>query len=732
MLQIFFIIISTIFLLFFLGFGLTYLAIPPRLKEFSFWLIPWFTIVFLIFSLTILSLLNVPISKSAIPVALLLCFLNYYYLQKKTFSFKLLSKDRLVIFFFILISIVFNLSPILIKDRFPTVVTLGNHDIHAYVTSSEYLLDHTILESQQTKTPRGVGTLLQFGYRWGASIVSSFFIYLLKLKAYQFVTIFQILLYALLIPLLYIIFKLLYKISWLGLLFLSVHFIFNVNLLYMLYHNFVGQIFFWGFELILIIFFLDHFYSDEINKKSIIKYDILLSLTLSALFFTYPEGAIIIVLILCLYYFSRTLLNRKIQYVYSFIKLTLLLLLMSGVSVIYAIYFIIIYRHYDVTSAIGWQVFRQALPFANPFEVMGYYSIHSFEPMPIFAALCLSIIAIFFFIKGLMTIKKKLLVLSFFFIYFAFLIWSLFILHNFFVYNKFLTFYLPVIIVIFSVGFIEYLKKFNKMIKVSIYLSICFVLFFNALKLNSRFINEGLSIDKSLLSLKELNMVRNITVPIFSENFFNNNIPFWGQLWSEYFLSNHRIVTTFDYEVSPSKIKDSSLVLIALTPKHYYPIKILFDSIVWENSYYRLGRICNSDECLSKSNKDLSTVSFGKTEFDNSLLGRGWSLPEVDSRWVSSSEANIRLVNKTSTSKLIIKAHSLKTPQKIAISIDKKLISNIDISEDWRTYIVPIGNISSNTHLIGMKFSHGYRPSDVLGGSDTRVLYANFKEISLQ
>ena len=259
MILIFLYSILTIFILFFLGFGLTLLLAPKQLHPYTFWLTPWFTVVFLIFFLTIFSLAGLSVNQICPYLIGFLLFLNFYAFWKKKLRYNFRLKEDILIGLLIATSIVFNLSPLIRNDKILTTISMGNNDVIVYAQTPEYLVNHSIFEYFQTKvidlkpTDEVTGNLLFRGFRWGTPLLSSFFLNIFQIKGYQYTYLFQTILFGLTIPLIYILFSTLYKPKILGLILSTFLFMFNSNLLYMLYHDFFGQVFFWGVELFLLI-----------------------------------------------------------------------------------------------------------------------------------------------------------------------------------------------------------------------------------------------------------------------------------------------------------------------------------------------------------------------------------------------------------------------------------------------------------------------------------------------
>ncbi|PIY71647.1 hypothetical protein COY87_05050, partial [Candidatus Roizmanbacteria bacterium CG_4_10_14_0_8_um_filter_33_9] len=420
--------IINIIILFILGFGLTQLIIPRQLKKYSLWLTPWVTIIFSIFFLVIISLFGLSVKQAIWP--LILCFLStdiYALFNIRKIYFKIDIKKNFFIACIVLLSLTLNLSPLIRRDRILTTISLGNNDIIAYTTVGDYLKNHSISESFKTKVDTTTDNLLHDGYRWGTPIINSFFLSLLNLEGYQYTYAAQTVLFALFIPLVFILFEILFTQSLIGTLIITILTGFNVNLLYMLYHDFFGQVLFWGLELVLFILFYSYLHSDLIKKNKLNIYDYLLGITVTVLFFSYHEPAFFMFAPIGLFIILKFIFDKKksLSYIQAIIRIGLISLISGSVSIINAVIFDFKQAFMsNPNQPIGWQLFRNKIPFANPFEAMGFYSIHNFEPMPTLIAVILSVFVILVILKGVLNSKYRLLTICNLTVFFFFLYWT--------------------------------------------------------------------------------------------------------------------------------------------------------------------------------------------------------------------------------------------------------------------------------------------------------------------
>lgn len=731
----------TILTLFVTGFGLTQLLVPLPLKKYSFWLTPWFGFFYLIFTLVISSLSGLSVKQISPFIIFIALILDAIVLLQKKTKLHFELKNESIIALFIGINIIFNTSPLIRRERFLTSLSLGNNDIIAYVTSADYLINNSIIKVFNTPVPETISNLLGGFYRFGPPIILSFFINLFQLDAYQFFYLLEVILFALTLPLIFIFLKLIYKkTNIFSLVFLMITFVFNVNLLYILYHDFFGQSIFWSIQIFLLIFLFSYLYDNSEDKIELTKFDYILGIATAVFYYTYHEPAVFMFVPLILFTAISFLKRKNITiYLIKFVKIGLIAVLTGWFSITYSMIFDFkLAFNANPNQPIGWELFRAKIPFANPFEAVGFYSIHSFPPLPNFIAIVLSILTLAIIIYGVMKTNKKLLIISYLIIFSLFCYW-LGIYHlNFFVFNRALTYTLPIWLVLFTVGITDIFYRFNKLIILKII--IWFLIgaeIFSAIKLNKKFIGSGLSIDRSYVSLLDLKNIK-IKEPIYIEGFVNENVPLWKQNWLGYFIYSKNISTVpslFNLNQYENKVPDNALLLLSKSTSWVRPSYIILKDVIWSNDYFQLGHICNSDDCLLMSSKDLSSITIGKNDYEDSLLISGWEKIEGESRWANEKESTLRLVTKDSYFlKMSFEAMAFRQPEELTVYIDDVMIGKLNIKATWENYSLPINSsLNHGIHKIKFSYSNGYRPMDVVqGNSDGRTLYVNFKRIALE
>lgn len=728
-----------IVILFILGFGLTILILPKSLKSFWLWLSPWTTIIVSIFILVIASLFGFSVEQIIKPLMALYLLVDLYVVLKLKSRLTINLKEDLLLTIIILTSLTLNLSPLIRHEKTITSVSMGNNDIISYATTGDYLKNNSISTGFKEKIEQSVGVLLLHGYRWGTPILNSFFLTLFNFDGYQYTYISQVVLFSLFIPLGYLLYKTLFGSSLIGLIITSSILGFNINLLYILYHDFFGQVLFYGIELLLFIFFYSYFNSPNIKINKFNVYDYILGILITVLYFSYHEPAIFIIAPLGIFLLIILIKHKNLVWFYflSLLRIGLIGIITGMTSIVHA--FKIDYEQafmVDPNQPIGWQLFRNKIPYANPFEAMGFWSIHNFSPMPTIIAILLSIFIIWIIVRGVLKSRFKILTISYLIIFFLISYWFAFNKHNFFAYNRALTYALPFVIILFSIGLVSLYEK-NKFFWSIIIVILVSLEFWSAINLNKRFIREHLSVEKSYISLLNLKYI-NINEDIYTESFIETEIPLWKDMWTNYFLYSKNISekpSIIENSIFEKGVPNNSLVLISKSTPWFISRKIIFNDIIWTNNYYTLGHICNTDDCLLQTAKNLSFINIGQNDYEDSLLINGWNISEAENRWANENESTLRLVTKdTYPTKLTVEALSLSKPQEMTVYLNEELLGKISIDKEWKIYSLPINyQLNPGVHKIKFIFSHGYRPMDVIPGNlDNRTLYVNFKEIKLE
>lgn len=728
---------AIILILFILGFGLTAFLNP--FKKYSLWFIPWFTTIFLIVVCVILSFIGFSIKQMSIPLIIILLSLSIIAVIKRKSQIEFNFKEDAIMFLIIISSILFTLYPLIKLFNFPTTISLGNNDVIGYAEASDYLVLNSISNVFLTTVPFGVDNIIAGSFRWGGTILQSFFLFIFSLKGYQMTYVLHITMFAVTLPLIYLFFKKIYKQSLLGLILSLSITALNVNLLYMMYHNFFPHVIYRGITLFLLIFMFEYFYEIKNKNNQLNLYDILIALGITTLYYSYYEIIIFFLVPIGIFLIINFIKNRQLFFILlnKIIKIALITIGFCLPSIIYSLRFFLYTVSTEPGATIGWQLFRSKIPFANPFEALGFYSIHARDPLPNLFAIILSLIIIVFIIRGVIKSKYKGIIISYL-IFYSFLFLKMTVIQpHFFDYNRVLVYTLPIFIITFSVGLIDWLNKRKVLTVILLAILILLELFF-ARKLNNRLIAERLAVDKSYISLKDINKNKVIIdKPIYTESQLIDSIPYWNEVWIGYFLNLNKPpinIVTIPKKQKPI-IKDDDIIIISRAINNQSSTRILLNQIIWENQYFKIGTTCVSDECLNKKNIDLSKIKIGNNNYEDSLLISGWGKNEGDTHWANEKESTLRLITKDSyPTNLVIEALSLGKQQEMTIYIDNKLIDSVSVGTEWKTYSLPINHLLNfGVHKIKFVYSKGYRPMDVIPGNlDGRILYVNFKEIKLE
>jgi hypothetical protein len=181
------------------------------------------------------------------------------------------------------------------------------------------------------------------------------------------------------------------------------------------------------------------------------------------------------------------------------------------------------------------------------------------------------------------------------------------------------------------------------------------------------------------------------------------------------------------------QITDDSLILSAKPATWQGATRPLYKQIVWENEYFKLGRVCSDNDCLLNSNKDLSTIEIGNNDYEDSLFINGWDGRESNTRWANSRKATLQLISEEYSGSIIIESLTLAEPQIMEIYIDELLVKRLPLSKDWKKQSIHLNEtIPPGIHFITFKFSNLYVPDKILHNNDKRSLAAQFKLIKLE
>lgn len=736
MLNILLITLEIVVLLYVTGFGITKFFLPKSLQPDLFLIIPWFATIAIAVLAVYLSLIGFPMKTGAYILLVIFSILSIYQLKRDKIKLRL-SREYKVIGILTFIIFLVNIYPLIRSAGFPTTISYGNLDPLAYVGSGSYLIKHTVLgNSFDRPFQPAVGSaadIINYSYRWGAALIFSFFSQITGFQVYQFYTILITIYFSLTYPLVYLLAKKIFtKREYWWLLASVVFFTYGINstLLYVLYNAFFGQIVFTGVMCLGIILFLSYIKSFSRGTWRLNRYDFILGLMFSSVTTLYPEGFILVYLPIIGYAGLRFFFKKEIYDVIRAVKITILTIIVNPITFFTMSRWFI--RMVKVTTAhekIGWETIR----FASPFEAMGFHNLFYSRDLPLLISLLLGMGIVLIISVGLLRMSKKFILISYIGLFGLFYLYFSFFTPNFFVYFRSVTYSLFIYSALFAAGIAIILSTANNrkltVVLISIIGLLCTRSAYRTLYL---FYHHARVVDKALISLQELNDNTQIQKPIITSDVFVTNYDVWTRLWREVFLQNKLIATTSNFNSVKKKLDETTPVLIEKKPKDGYNLNFLMNDVFWENEFYRLGRICKEDKCLLGSPLDLSRIEFTNGAYQDSLLGNGWDTQESDHRWISSSEATLKLITKKQATKLIIEAQTLKEPQEINIYDNDTFVASFHLTVNKKSYVTALPSTALSIHRLRLVLTKGYVPSKIMNSFDTRSLYANIFFVELK
>jgi hypothetical protein len=594
MIDILFLTIKILFILFFVGYGFTAILIPEKLRKDAFWLIPWFGVILITILSVSLNLARIPIREGKYIIILFALFMFFYSVltRKKLIFF---SKELLMLGLLSLICFLINIYPLLTKAGFPTSISFGNLDIITYSNVGDYLINHTVTDMKVLQPFKpyswSVMDFLFHSFRWGSPLILSFFSSVFGLKAYQVFTIMINLFFSLSFPLVYILTKILYpKNKYLLLVLIFITYALNATILYLLYHVFFGQFIFTGLYLLITI--LVYSYLEEIKRINFVPnvYEFLIALAIAAVTTIYAEGLLFILTPIAGFAFFSLIFSKKsFLHLLTFLKIFIISIIISpitfGLSIKQNINKFI--STIGVTS-IGWEKIRNA----NPAEMIGLYNLNYSQELTFIIALLVGLVISAVWILGISQIKKRLLFLMNIFMALSFFIMYRYVFPNFFTYHRAATYTIFFFIILFSIGIGHIFSLFkNKIVKILVVLAIFILVLRSFYRTFNLFHSHCQIVDQSLISLSKLNKNNKIKKPFFTSDVYLGEYNLWRRLWVEYFLQNKSFISRQNYVFNINNLKEIKLVLSEKNYLEREGKKIIYKKTVWENNYYKLGEI---------------------------------------------------------------------------------------------------------------------------------------------
>ena len=487
----------------------------------------------------------------------------------------------------------------------------------------------------------------------------------------------------------------------------------NANLTYMMYHNFFGQVVFWGILLTTVTLVTEYFERPE--RKT----ELFVGAGIAAMYLAYHEPAVFVLVPLAL----TAIWKKRWE---GLLRIAGVAALLAGISIINATIF-------DFGQAfkgnpeqpIGWQIFRPVSPTSNPWELTGMTSVHTDEPLPIYLAWGLSILIASTWAWGAYKSSGRHYVWIMM-AFFAGMLWwtAMGDNGNWFVFNRATTYILPILIVVWAGGIIQ----LPKWVRYGVMVLVAGMIIKTGIRLNLKLVDAHLTVHSWYQTAGE---VRNLELagPIFNSGHLVSSVSIWDQNWTGYFL-----YPMVNKGTIPARaIRDQDLVLMnKSTPWVKYPSYILND-IQWENVYYQLGRICLGDECLINTGLKLDQITFGESAWEDNLLGSGWGNPEKEGRWTVLREAKLTLFSypETHYGQLEMEVQTIVPEQQIQIVVDGVISEAYSVGTEWGKISVPVRILTPGKHEVVIKVEHLGSPSKILGNSDTRGLGVRLRSLRL-
>lgn len=739
MIEIFYITFVILCLLYVTGFGVGSLFLPTSFKEDIIWLSPWIGTVFVTVLSVYMSMMGIPMKYASVVITAMSTLIFLYALYKRRMSIKV-SKELIVLTILTCGIFIFNIYP-LFKTGFPTIVSLGNLDPLAYINPSDFLVNHGVFgntfDTSLFPGRASLADVLNYSYRWGSVLIISFFSSMLSMPSYKIYSILLTIYFALTFPLVYVLAKVIGDIAkkdrFIVICMTFLTYGFNATLLYILYNVFFGQILFDGLLIFSLLFFAKYLLvSTDLEIKKLNRYDVAAGILLSAGITIYPDGLIMLYVPLIGTGILSYILSRQIITLSKITKTIMISILVNPFIFYMATKWA--YRLFHLTTTdqkIGWEPIR----YSFPHEFLGFYNLHYYRDLPLPFDILFLAIFIVIFVLGFIKLKQKLFISMYTLLFLGFLSIFRFLSPNFFVYHRTVTYALFLFSIFFAIGISVILSRFNKKIVTAAFLILLiFISMRSAYRTLYQMIYHMRVVDRSLISLEELNSPKKFNNPIITSDIFSSQYDPWIRLWREYFLRDIQLVTLTNIGQNKKYIHDDSMFLMEKVPAYIGSPAFPMYDIVWENSYYKLGKICRSDDCLTQRTEDFSYIDFKNSSYQDVLLDTGWDAREEGHRWISSSEATLRLLKKDKKPLLLqLNVRSMKEPQRMKVYVNKVLVNFIDLTEAYRIYTLPLRELSSQRiYTIKFVFDHQYIPAEIGLNDDQRTLSADFQEVRIK
>lgn len=372
----------------------------------------------------------------------------------------------------------------------------------------------------------------------------------------------------------------------------------------MLYNVFFAQFVFTGILILSILLVYSYLADKNRALRGFNSYDLLIGLSLSSVTTIYPEGFIFAYIPLVIFTSFSLFGANKNQFIGRLAKITLVLFIINPISFGTTVAHLL--RVFTVsinTSFIGWE----KIPHASPMEILGFWNLYYSRNFPWFLDLIIGLPILIIWIYGLRKIERGLLFGYYLGFFLVFYVLYKFIFDNFFIYHRVVTYSIFLYVILFAVGVSQVFQLIKSSKKKLIILFIFAALTFrSSYRTIYQFYWHPRVVDKSLISLNQLNSNESISEPFYTPDVYFPESDVWTRLWREYFLHDKKIVTRQNFTIESKQLKSVKLVLTEKNKLIINGKKLIFKNIIWQNQYYQLGEIYPlgvADDLQVKKNK---------------------------------------------------------------------------------------------------------------------------------
>ena len=605
------------------GWGATTLLIPAVLRPYKIWLIPWMGI--LVLSITGLWLSRIGLG-TALSIYIVIGFSCILLIIGETRKYglgrrctKLQKLDHLLIAIAAAFGLLLTLLPLFLSEQIPTTISLGNNDAHDYALIADFLKDHGIYQapvnySDSQPNAYSLTEGLRPGVRTGSWIFFSLIGSAVRLPTHQIFTITLAVIFSLTPALLYV-FTYVVSGSRLAAAFSLIISVLNVNLLFITYHGFGGQVPAYG--LLVLSFLLSFLLLQEkaesrLKKEDKFKYVILLGISVSGLFSMYVEIVpfLIIPMALALFWLMSSQSSKRremVDYLALTIAITLATLFVDPFSPIEGWQRLLAASSADA----GW-----IIPWAGSGEILGFLNVHRSSGYSASLSIFVGAVTAATVLLGATSVRYKAILCSSLTFATAILCYMRLVRVYEYGYFKAVTFNLFIFIVLFSIGLKElanviatlltknqrflknqrYSLSLTKSVVNILMIFLTFLPVGPALSLGLQNYRDHIAVNENIVSLQEIDRMIDKDQAVYIPEGFS----LWEQMWATKFLGDRTVLfaspSTYhggDKFVSEAPPPDSlvlTLSSLSVSPLLSTNVAKTSNGVVWSNEKFSLQK----------------------------------------------------------------------------------------------------------------------------------------------